>query len=87
MSAIAAALPKLLGSIERPGDFSVGGVRPSLLPVIDVEGVGRIAFPLLPAQSEQLIAVAEAAPYGEARRRWSIATSGGRGRLRPAACA
>jgi predicted 2-oxoglutarate/Fe(II)-dependent dioxygenase YbiX len=83
MSAIAAALPKLLGSIERPGDFSVGGVRPSLLPTIDVEGVGRIAFPVLPAQAEQLIAAAEAAPYGrgtetvidrDVRRTWQVAT-------------
>jgi len=84
MSKIAASLPKLLGSIERPGDFSVGGLRPSLLPVIDVEGVGRIAFPVLPAQAEQLIAIAEAAPYGRGtetvvdrgvRRTWQVAAS------------
>ena len=83
MSAIAGALPKLLRSIKRPGDFSVGGLRPSFLPAIDVEGVGRIAFPVPPAQAEQLIAIAEAAPHGrgtetvvdrDVRRAWQVAT-------------
>ena len=83
MSAIAGALPKLLRSIKRPGDFSVGGLRPSFLPAIDVEGVGRIAFPVPPAQAEQLIAIAEAAPHGrgtetvvdrDVRRTWQVAT-------------
>ncbi|WP_428666649.1 2OG-Fe(II) oxygenase [Reyranella sp.] len=83
MSAIAGALPKLLRSIERPGDFSVGELRPSFLPAIDVEGVGRIAFPVPPAQAEQLIGIAEAAPRGrgtetvvdrDVRRTWQVAT-------------
>src|SRR6267154_1163612 len=43
--------------------------------------VGRIAFPILPAQAERLVAIAEAAPYGrgqetvvdrEVRRTWQI---------------
>ena len=34
------------------------------MPAIDVAGVGRIALPLLPAQAEALVAIAEAAPYG-----------------------
>lgn len=46
-----------------------------------MEGVGPIAFPLLQAQAEQLVAVAERAPYGrgedtlvdtEVRRTWQI---------------
>jgi hypothetical protein len=61
---IAAALPKHLGSIGRPGDFRIGDTRPAFLPAIDLEGAGRIAFPVLPAQAERLIAIAEAAPHG-----------------------
>jgi hypothetical protein len=46
------------------------------MPAIDVDGVGRIAFPVLPVQAERLVAIAEVAPFGGARRRWSIAKSG-----------
>jgi len=83
MSEIAAVLPKYLDSIERPGDFCVGGLRPAFLPAIDVEGTGRIAFPVLPAQAERLIAIAEAAPHGRGtetvvdrgvRRTWQLPT-------------
>ena len=51
------------------------------MPAIDVDGVGRIAFPILPAQAERLAAIAEAAPYGrgeetlvdrEVRRTWQV---------------
>ena len=51
------------------------------MPAIDVDGVGRIAFPILPAQAERLVAIAEAAPYGrgeetvvdrEVRRTWQV---------------
>jgi len=45
MSSIAAALLDCLRSVERPGDFCVGGLREIFMPAIDVEGVGRIAFP------------------------------------------
>ncbi|WP_292527598.1 hypothetical protein, partial [Mesorhizobium sp.] len=50
-------------------------------PSIDVEGVGRIAFPLPQAQAERLVALAEAAPHGrgeetvldrDVRRTWQI---------------
>jgi hypothetical protein len=34
------------------------------MPTIDVDGVGRLAFPLLPVQVERLVAIGEAAPYG-----------------------
>lgn len=64
MSSIGAALLDCLGSVERPGDFCVGGTRDIVMPAIDVDGVGRIAFPLLPEQVERLVAIAEAAPYG-----------------------
>ena len=51
------------------------------MPAIDVDGVGRIAFPILPAQAERLVAIAEAAPYGrgeetvvdrDVRRTWQV---------------
>jgi hypothetical protein len=81
MSSIGAALLKSLAAIERPGDFCVGGYRDILMPTIDVEGVGRIALPLLAEQAKRLVAVAEAAPYGrgeatvldrDVRRTWQI---------------
>jgi hypothetical protein len=81
MSSIAAALLNCLCSVERSGDFCVGGVREIFMPAIDVEGVGRIALPLLPTQAERLVAVAEPAPYGrgeetvldrDVRRTWQI---------------
>ena len=81
MSSIGAKLLESLGAAERPGEFCVGGVREIFPPVIDVAGVGRIAFPILPAQAERLVAAAEAAPYGrgeetlvdrEVRRTWQV---------------
>jgi hypothetical protein len=81
MSSIGSALLNSLRSIERPGDFCVGGIREIFMPTIDVDGVGRIAFPILPVQAERLVAIAEAAPYGrgeetvvdrEVRRTWQI---------------
>jgi hypothetical protein len=81
MSSIGAALLNSLRSVERPGDFCVGGIREIFMPALDVEGVGRIAFPLLPVQAEQLVSIAEAAPFGraeetvvdrEVRRTWQI---------------
>jgi hypothetical protein len=81
MSSIGTLLLKSLRSVERPGDFCVGGIRDIFMPTIDVDGVGRIAFPILPAQAGRLVAVAEAAPYGrgdetvidsEVRRTWQV---------------
>src|SRR5271166_3884836 len=81
MPSIGARLLDSLRSIERPGDFCVGGIREVFMPAIDVDGVGRIAFPILPAQAERLVAIAEAAPYGrgeetlvdrKVRRTWQV---------------
>lgn len=81
MSSIGTALLDSLRSVERPGDFCVGGIREIFMPTIDVDSVGRIAFPILPDQAERLIAIAEAAPYGrgeetvvdrEVRRTWQV---------------
>src|SRR5260370_41060437 len=52
-----------------------------LPPRLTVDGVGQIGLPLLPVQAEQLIALAERAPYGRGaativdtsvRRTWQI---------------
>ncbi len=81
MSTIGAKLLESLRSVERPGDFCVGGIREIFTPAIDVDGVGRIAFPILPAQAERLVAIAGAAPYGrgeetvvdrDVRRTWQL---------------
>jgi hypothetical protein len=81
MSSIGITLLNSLRSVERPGEFCVGGIREIFMPTIDVDGVGRIAFPILPIQAERLVAIAEAAPYGrgeetvvdrEIRRTWQI---------------
>ena len=64
MLTIGAQLLESLRSVERPGDFCVGGIREAFMPAVDVDGVGRIAFPIMPAQAERLVAIAEAAPYG-----------------------
>src|SRR5690349_6669000 len=81
MSSIAQTLADILGKARRPGDFHVSGSAEIALPGLEVEGVGPIALPLLPVQAEQLIAVAERAPYGrgeetvvdtDVRRTWQI---------------
>jgi len=81
MSVIGAALVDCLHSVDRSGDFCVSGRREIFMPAIDVEGVGRIAFPLLPMQAERLVEVAAAAPYGrgaetlvdrDVRRTWQV---------------
>ena len=63
MTAIAADLAALLAKVNRPGDFFTSGTTELLAPSLQVDGVGPIALPLLQVQADQLIAVAEAAPY------------------------
>ncbi|MES2644230.1 MAG: 2OG-Fe(II) oxygenase [Myxococcota bacterium] len=83
-----APLAAVLANVSRPGDFCAHGTVVTPIPRIDVGGVGTIAFPLPPFQAEQLLAAAEAAPYGrgadtlvdpDVRRAWQI--SPGRVRL------
>ncbi len=75
-------LATLLSTARTPGDFYAAGVSATPLLRIEVDGVGPIALPLLPAQAQQLIAVARRAPYGrggqtlvdtDVRRTWQIA--------------
>lgn len=81
MPSIADELAALLSTVRTPGDFYAAGATELLLPRLEVNGVGPIALPLLPTQAEQLIAVAERAPYGRGgetlldttvRRTWQI---------------
>jgi hypothetical protein len=63
MSAID-ALESLLGGVRRPGDFSVHGALALPMPLVQVDGVGPLSFPLPDAQATALVAAAELAPYG-----------------------
>jgi predicted 2-oxoglutarate/Fe(II)-dependent dioxygenase YbiX len=81
MSSISTELAALLSTVRRPGDFFASGTIELHAPRLEVEGVGVVALPLLPIQAEQLVAVAERAPYGrgqdtlvdtEVRRTWQI---------------
>ena len=51
-----------LQAVQRPGDFYATGTLEVFPPHLEVDGVGRIALPLLPVQAEQLVAIAEVAP-------------------------
>jgi len=81
MPGICEELAELLSTVQRPGDFFASGRLELLAPRLTVDGVGQIALPLLPVQAEQLIALAERAPYGRGaativdtnvRRTWQI---------------
>jgi predicted 2-oxoglutarate/Fe(II)-dependent dioxygenase YbiX len=84
MASISTQLHQILQSVDCPGDFYVSGKLEAFPPQLEVEGVGRIALPLLPLQIEALIAAAERAPYGrgqetlvdtDVRRTWQIDAS------------
>jgi hypothetical protein len=81
MDSITAALAAILRTVQTPGDFFAAGECALHVPLIEVEGIGPIALPLLPAHAAQLIAAAERAPYGRGadtlvdtsvRRTWQI---------------
>lgn len=81
MSSITDQLFNALQNVQRPGNFYAAGTLDVFPPHLVVEGVGRIALPLLSLQAEQLVAVAEHAPYGrgqetivdtKVRRTWQI---------------
>jgi predicted 2-oxoglutarate/Fe(II)-dependent dioxygenase YbiX len=78
---IVAALAELLAAVDRPGDFYASGRAELPLPRIEVDGVGTIALPVLPAQAKALIEAASRASYGRGaetiydpnvRRTWQI---------------
>ena len=65
---ITADLAVVLGKVRRPGDFFAAGTAELLAPLLEVDGVGPVALPLLPMQAKELIAVAEPAPYGRGQK-------------------
>lgn len=60
-TAFLAALSRISGT----GNFHSEGTVTFFLPEISVKGVGELAFPLPGGQVRELIAIAEAAPYGK----------------------
>jgi hypothetical protein len=81
MPSIVSKLADVLSTVRRPGDFVASGTTEIVAPRLEVDGVGIVALPLLPAQAEQLIAAAERSPYGRGadtlvdigvRRSWQI---------------
>jgi predicted 2-oxoglutarate/Fe(II)-dependent dioxygenase YbiX len=81
MMTITQKLAEILDDVDRPGDFFASGRAEFLAPRLEVEGVGPIALPLLPAQAKQLIKAATRAPFGrgadtvvdtKVRRTWQI---------------
>ncbi len=81
MSLITDQLFDILKNVNRPSSFYVTGTLEAFPPTLEVDGVGRIALPLLSLQAEQLVNVAEQAPYGrgqetivdtQVRKTWQI---------------
>lgn len=58
-------LEKLLQSIDRPGDYCTHGRLLIPMPVLKIDGVGVLSFPVPDVQIRALIEVAERAPYGK----------------------
>ena len=58
-------IERLLVSLDRPGDYCVHSKLVSPMPLMQVDEIGTIAFPVQEAQIRSLIAVAERAPYGK----------------------
>ena len=55
----------LLQSVDRPGDYCVGGKLYVPMPRITLDRVGILSFPVPQVQIDALIDVAERAPYGK----------------------
>ena len=74
MDSINDALATVLQNVRTPGDFCAAGHCALHVPLIEVDGVGPIALPLLSAQAAQLcmasvrptVAVANAGRHGSA---------------------
>ena len=58
-------LEHLLRTVNRPGDYCVGGRLYTPMPRVVVDGAGELSFPIPDAQIRALIAAAERAPYGK----------------------
>lgn len=60
-----APLTRLLGSVERPGDFCAQGRLFLPMPTVEIADVGMLSFPVPEEQVRTLIGAAERAPYGK----------------------
>ena len=58
-------LNELLESVDRPGDYCVGGSLFTPMPCVTVKGAGELSFPVPATQIEALIAAATRSPYGK----------------------
>ena len=58
-------LERLLLSVDRPGDYCVGGRLYAAMPMLTVEGVGALSFPVPEPQVRALVDAAAIAPYGK----------------------
>lgn len=61
---IASSLPARLQSARHPGEFCASGSLPVPVASLAVRGVGVLAMPVLPAQFDQLAAIAQPTPHG-----------------------
>ncbi len=77
-------LDALLERVDAPGEFYAAGEVLTPLPMVEVEGLGALSFPLREEQARQLIALASRAPYGrgaqtlvdtEVRSSWQLSPS------------
>jgi len=91
MTSVTSELAAVLTDVRRPGSFFSSGVAELAIPLLEVDGLGPVTFPVLPAQAASLIGVAERAPYGRGpdtlvdpavRNSWQI----GPDRIRIAGC-
>jgi hypothetical protein len=58
-------LVEALSQIDRPGSVCVSGSAPSVLPGLEVEGLGQVGLPLTQKQAKELIKHCKQAPYGK----------------------
>ena len=83
MSGLHNKLATILASAKGTGNFYVSANPELIPPSLEINGIGRISFPLLPEQAKQIIAIAERSPFGRGentvvdinvRRTWQVAS-------------
>ncbi len=81
MPEVSDQLLEVLASLDEASQFCTSGSLASILPGLEVQGVGEVGLPIGPAAARQLIQQAAPAPYGrgeetivdlEVRRVWQI---------------
>jgi hypothetical protein len=58
-------LEQALDQVDRPGSFCAVGSAPTILPGLEVHGLGPIGLPLTVSQAKELIKRSEQAPHGK----------------------